>query len=93
MGLPDKVLKRLIVEVVADPSGLANGGAALVVAGSPVFAGAPSWLFVDDVLSGLAGSAASGFTDLFCFKALKQARRSARCSVARQQYSARKSRA
>jgi hypothetical protein len=72
-GWPGAALRRLIAEVVAG-----DVGCGLVV--SPA---APSSLFVG-VPSGFAGTAPSVFAGALCFRALKQSRRSVRCSIARQ---------
>ena len=77
-GWPGAVLRRLIAEVVA---GSTDVGGGLVV--SPALAGAPSSVFVGGP-SAFAGTAPSVFAGAGCFRALKQSRRSERCSIARQ---------
>jgi hypothetical protein len=74
--------RALIAEVFVDVSGREGGTFDVPVA--PALTGVPSCLFVEGVLSAFAGAGPSVFAGLFCFRALKQATRSALCSMARQ---------
>jgi hypothetical protein len=71
--------RSLIAEVLEDLSG--REGSTFDVTVAPALMGAPSCLFVEGV-SAFAGAGPSVFAGLFCFRALKQATRSALCSMA-----------
>ena len=74
----EQIIDRRTVGVPGGDGGTSD------VAVDPALMDAPSGLLVEDVLSAFAGSGPSVFAGLFCFRALKQAMRSALCSMARQ---------